>query len=524
MALLAGRGRCARQKDARSAVDANVLREIGIGSEAQVDVPLALNAGSEAQVDVPLALNAGSEADADVPLALSAGSEADGRCARHKEGWSEVEALVPCALSAGSGLGVVVPPGRGWVWPEFLHACEKCLAACGVVCVAFVCGSSGHRLLRCDSNGGGLEVLVTGLDESRCIYCCLRRKRSREHVLPKALGGDLTTLSDGTEQPVVCEVCNGGFSTMDQSIAELSLPAMDRLAWTDGERMQVQMGGEHFHRDPVTGLVLEVRLSNGLRPALLPQLHRFENETRFFFSSIDDRDSFVGLLRKKAATNALATVFIKQATENSGDSPRLVQYRKDALFVRAASEEEGAEFRARVAEKWSRIADQVMATQPPVRESSDGSSDINLTFSICLNENYRAVVKIAFNFLACKLGGKFALSTEFDAIREYIIGNNIFSPAVKPGQISVDTRFIQEVVATPVSDEHESHIVVVYCHASVVRGIVVLYGSSFYDIRLGLVSGVVDFEFGHRFSIDRSGNRAMRPEETFAYIQRWRRK
>jgi hypothetical protein len=74
-AQLAGRGRCARQKEARSASEADALPEMGIWSEAE----------------------------GDVPWALSAGSEVDGHCARPKEGRSEVEAFVPCALSAGSG-------------------------------------------------------------------------------------------------------------------------------------------------------------------------------------------------------------------------------------------------------------------------------------------------------------------------------------------------------------------------------------------------------------------------------------
>ena len=56
-----------------------------------------------------------------------------------------------------------------------------------------------------------------------CIYCRQVREPTREHVLPRSLGGDLV-------RPILCKDCNSRrLSPLDQALAERSFVSLSRV-------------------------------------------------------------------------------------------------------------------------------------------------------------------------------------------------------------------------------------------------------------------------------------------------------
>src|SRR5438552_10173615 len=97
-----------------------------------------------------------------------------------------------------------------------------------------------------------------------CIYCKQQRPPSKEHAVQKNLGGSITI-------PDVCAQCNGGFSPIDQALAERSPVAFTRLAETPAAAFEAKLGWRTtvMHN----GTVLEATIANGYETIVLPQLH-----------------------------------------------------------------------------------------------------------------------------------------------------------------------------------------------------------------------------------------------------------
>jgi hypothetical protein len=81
------------------------------------------------------------------------------------------------------------------------------------------------------------------------------------------MGGDAMRRID-------CEPCNNGLSGIDQALAERSLVAISRVAYTPADAFDVALGGEHFHHDQARNLFIEVGLINGLRPVPFREMRR----------------------------------------------------------------------------------------------------------------------------------------------------------------------------------------------------------------------------------------------------------
>jgi hypothetical protein len=88
----------------------------------------------------------------------------------------------------------------------------------------------------------------------------------------------------------------------------------------------------------------------------------------------------------------------------------------------------------------------------------------NVTISMTMrpNEEYRAVAKIAFETLALLRGAAFVLWPAFDPLREYIRGN-VQLPAVAPGEVLVDFRFVQRLGQEFRLKFNERHGVLLLC-------------------------------------------------------------
>lgn len=315
-----------------------------------------------------------------------------------------------------------------------------------------------------------------------CIYCRNATIPSQEHVLQKSLGGDLTTLSDDTQKPVVCKVCNGAFSSIDQALAERSLVAMQRIAETDPAKFFAQLGGAHFHYDAKHALWLEVHVVNGVRPHLPPQLHYRDGHVLYLGSSTSEKDEFVQLVTKRHNAKSLRNVFIKVGPADRCTTARLVQHRSNDLFMRAPDEAAGRSFLALLEAKWD-----VLSATLTSGTFSSGQTEhpaVEITIPVRLDDVYRAVAKTAFNFLAARQGGAFVLRHEFDPIRDYIRGITIEHPAMlEPGELAVDTRFVVEArteddTEVPLIVPTTSHAVGFFYDKPNLLGIVILYASA----------------------------------------------
>ena len=84
--------------------------------------------------------------------------------------------------------------------------------------------------------------------EDTCIYCKTYGKLTKEHVMPKTLGGAATAT-------LVCDACR--FSHLDQALAERSLVSMDRAAFTPHGTFKVTAGADTLVYSQDHGLYLE---------------------------------------------------------------------------------------------------------------------------------------------------------------------------------------------------------------------------------------------------------------------------
>lgn len=357
-------------------------------------------------------------------------------------------------------------------------------------------------------------------EEKKCVYCREVRAPSKEHVLQKSLGGDLTTTSQHTASPVVCKQCNQGFSGIDQSLAERSLPAFTRAAFTP-EQLAVQLGGEHFHYDCDLDMWLEVKILNGMRAHLQPQLHYRDGGLSFLASDAAEKEAFTNLLSSRRSAGRLSSMYIKTTPRDKCTTPRIVQHRSDDLFVRAADEAEGRQLLGLIDAEWLKLEEQLRVGA--YAASIIERPRVNVTIPIRFDDNYRAVAKTAFNFLATQKGAAFALRTEFDGIRDYIRGISIVHEGgAEPGRVAIDTRYVRAAAfGAPPIVPTDAHAVALFYDKPTLWGLVTLYKQWSFVVMLGEIDLDESILEAHEFTIDRSGNAALHFSELFARL--WKR-
>ncbi len=365
---------------------------------------------------------------------------------------------------------------------------------------------------------------TTSPDMITCIYCKLERPPSREHVLPRSLGGDLVRL-------MLCMDCNSRrLSPLDQALGEHSVVGLMRAAKTPATAFDVKVGGEHFVRDPGTDLVLEVNLTNEWRVRLFPQVHLRKNgELSPIVAAKEDLARLEDFVSRSIAKGRLATTFWKPLTPGSGDLPRLVMHRSDDGFVRAESKEAAASFLKLLEEQWhtfaARISKAVESGEAHRAAHSIENPTVNASLEIRLNDVFRAVTKIAFNVLAVELGTQFALSSEFDELRQYVLGADIRSkPSRDDGELNVDSRF---VTGLPFDTEPlvptVEHVVTLFYNAPTLLAWVTLYGSCNYIVRLADIPLSQPVLSSREFSALRRGNEALSAMELARRLQSQKR-
>lgn len=342
-----------------------------------------------------------------------------------------------------------------------------------------------------------------------CIYCRIPSLPSREHVLAKNLGGNLTTLSSTPFKPTVCDSCNAAFSSIDQALAERSVVALARIAVGAPGAPSVKLGNEHFHYDQKNGVWLDVQLRSGVKPHLLPQLVQKGGDLYLTGASQTELNAFIALVTKLHKNGRITSVYVKTDPLPEATSSRLVMHRDGDLFVRAPNRESARDFLSMLEAKWPHYATK-FATSAASPESV-AQPEVNVRMSIVLDDCYRAIAKSAFTFLGTQKGGDFVLQREFDPIRDYIRGTDVRHPPVlAPGQIAVDARFVEEWgpdKAPPINTR--SHLLGLFYTAPTLFGFVILYESNSFVVRLGKLILEEVITAVHEFSVDGTWNRPL---------------
>lgn len=340
-----------------------------------------------------------------------------------------------------------------------------------------------------------------------CIYCGQVRPPSDEHVVQKALGGNLIT-------KLVCRACNTGFSSIDQRLAESSMLSLARVGNALPESFPAYMGGDNLRVTP-DGRWEDVRITNQMQVVILPQI-RHENDSglapsriAFAGSNPDEMRALISLVDQKIENGTLEKTFIKVGDPVKSKDPRIVLHRHKELYIRATSQTEGKEFLTLLIRGWPQILAQVQGNPLKVEKAPPGV--VNLEFKVCLDDNYRAIAKIAYNLLAVCQGADFVLRPEFTPLREYIRGNELVrEPPQSPEDVAVDTRFVQALPYGPSPFmPTEGHAVVLIHLNPTVLALVTLYSNFTYLVKMadldlaGLQTAVFEF------STDRTSSRRL---------------
>lgn len=340
-----------------------------------------------------------------------------------------------------------------------------------------------------------------------CIYCGQVRPPSDEHVVQKALGGNLIT-------KLVCKTCNTAFSSIDQRLAESSMLSLARVGNASPESFPAYMGGDNLRVSP-EGRWEDVRITNRMQVVILPQI-RHEKDSglvtsrvAFAGSDTDELRALISLVDQKIENGTLEKVFIKVGDPINSKDPRIVLHRHKELYVRATSQAEGKEFLALLIHGWPQIFAQVQGNPLKVEKAPPGV--VNLEFKVSLDENYRAIAKIAYNLLAVCQGADFVLRPAFAPLREYIRGNELVrEPPQSPEDVAVDRRFVQPLPYGPSPFmPTEGHAVVLTHLNPTVFALVTLYSDFTYFVKMadldlpGLQTEVFEF------STDRTSSRRL---------------
>jgi hypothetical protein len=204
----------------------------------------------------------------------------------------------------------------------------------------------------------------------QCIFCKEHRPPTKEHALARSLGGDAT-------HPDVCEDCNGRrLSPLDQALAERSLVAMSRVAFTPAQAFKALLGGEHFRYEPKFDLHEEVQMLNGFRPVLYPQLHfrlRADgfDDAALIVADRDGVDAILGFVNRLCTTGTLRQIHVKAGPADVCTTARFVTHRKGDGYLRVAEQSDAERVFAKLEEAWPKIYAQLRARlihsvrQPP---------------------------------------------------------------------------------------------------------------------------------------------------------------
>lgn len=356
-----------------------------------------------------------------------------------------------------------------------------------------------------------------------CIYCRQVREPTREHVLPRSLGGDFV-------RPILCKDCNSRrLSPLDQALAERSLVSLSRVGFTPGRAFDVRLGGDHFVNDDSLGLVLDVAITNEMRAVVMPQVHLMADGDRTQLSILTadmaELPRLNGFVAKQIDSSRLPKMYVKRGPSDAGPSARLVMHRENDGYIRAQSDEDAQRLVTVLHGNWRAAYEQHAALLAAGDSTPEGRSiptpTVHMHLSYRPDDTNRAVAKIALNVLAARMSSEFALAPEFDDLRRYILGDDIRHPErVKPNEVLVDPRFVSQLPhdTQPIVPTDEHAVTIAYVHPTLYAW-VTLYKSHNFIVRLGDIALSENLFAVHEFSTIRRGNEALDVSETYKRLR-----
>ena len=355
--------------------------------------------------------------------------------------------------------------------------------------------------------------------EITCIYCKELRPASAAHVIPRALGGDLTALTN-------CAECNRELGKLDQALAERSLVALSRVAETPKDTVPVQLCEVFIESD---ALILEAVLRNRMTPDLLPQVHigltdaNGKNEFDVVTSSQQDLEGLLSAVDDLLERKELRSLHVKVGPSKAGPRPRLVFHRlkKGGAFVRVAARGDEEVLFAAFERGWSRVAahHRTEIAAGRIVFTRRERPHANVSMSLSLDDEYRAVARITFDFLAARLGADVALRADFDALRAYVRGHDVINTFSDDAEaVAHDARYVRRMDGDPVVPT-DGHLLLLSWVGGEVCGVVTLYRHQVYAVRLGPCALDLELPIAHEFTVTRNGNRGLSSPEVYARMR-----
>jgi hypothetical protein len=326
----------------------------------------------------------------------------------------------------------------------------------------------------------------------KCIYC-KKEGSSREHVAPSSLGGNCTL-------NCVCVKCNGDLSEVDQALAEHSPVALSKIELTPASAFPTQLGG-YASMEAQGGRQVGVRIGNQVATEVRPQLFAAGNQVQVVASDRNGLNQLIQFVDKQIARGRLARtrVFVAEDVKE----PRFLMHRSEDAVVSCSSAERGREFLANLEKQWAEIKSKIQTTDE--RQITHDKPNIQISMTMWPNEEFRAIAKIAFETLALLRGSAYALRPALDPVREYIRGD-VQLPVVGPGEVAVDSRFVQRLGPEFRLKFTERHGVLLLCSPPNLVAFVLLYGTHPYLVRLGTLDGGPQWFRAYEFSYTRDGH------------------
>ena len=348
-----------------------------------------------------------------------------------------------------------------------------------------------------------------------CIYHKGEGKPSKEHLVQRALGGNLT-------RDFVCQKCNTDLSKIDQELVERSFISFSRVAKQAADADSVKLGGQHYWVHPAFDEAVEVEVGFGLKSKMKPSLLFDVTTGRVMgaFADHDDVKAFCKAVREHIAKGKLKSVPLLDPPDDQEKFRlcRLTLHRGDEFYLRFPSSIADREkiknhLLSVIENQVDAIESQLLNPATPVPQQKQEIPSVILNTAININKTHRAIAKLAFNMLAYQMSVDFVLQAEFDSIRDYIVGKDVRDIPATEDFPAHDPRFVRRLppdadLPFPRAADDEHLIIIQYIHPNVVVGID-FYGQNYYLVECGAVGVSHDILHCHVFDFIKKTNRPL---------------
>ncbi len=358
-----------------------------------------------------------------------------------------------------------------------------------------------------------------------CIYCIEKKKPSKEHVIPRGLGGNLTI-------PDVCEECNGVLSDLDASLCDASLLTLPRIAKQPGAVLGSSSGASvRFRPEHDFDLgSLEIRLETKYTPEIMAQIFFVrQSDVSYALHGYAGRQELYKdlfrTLRKLQEKNRFRTIPILAPFDEPGAhrTPRLVLNRSNQIVFRPSYSEFAIEEHEQIVglleKRFDDIEKSILSAAEMTQDTNIDQPSIEVRLGPDFGRNLRGVAKIALNFIAYAFGPEKARDMQLNGLREYVrTGKGADSPgsiwdigAGEERSVS-GTRYavwIKDYCQQPFSmSRSDTHVISIIKQNGRHIMMIEFYGVYAYAVDLGNVDFSGPFPLVHEFDFVNRTNHA----------------